>query len=109
MILAPKPPKAPQNVTVSPVWILNGSLMAELRWTPPVSDLPLQRYRVFWSRRLHGAKALDSVLVHQQVVPKVKLLRIICATLYLFLLTVKRVISTITKFLGNIHMQQPHQ
>lgn len=72
IILAPKPPKAPQNVTVSPVWISNDVLKAELRWTAPVSDLPLQRYRVFWSRRLHGAKALDSVLVHQQVVPKVR-------------------------------------
>ncbi|KAJ8980792.1 hypothetical protein NQ317_004794, partial [Molorchus minor] len=68
--VSPKPPKAPQNVTVGPLLIKNGTINAELRWSPPSSDLPLQRYKVFWSRRLHGAKALDSVLVHQQVVPR---------------------------------------
>ncbi|XP_063930642.1 anosmin-1 [Zophobas morio] len=67
----PRPPKPPQNVTVSGLWSTsNGTLMGELRWSPPRSDLPIQRYKVFWSRRLHGAKPLDSVLVHQQVVPK---------------------------------------
>ncbi|KAJ8915194.1 hypothetical protein NQ315_015417 [Exocentrus adspersus] len=66
----PKPPKAPQNMTVGPLIIRNGSITAELKWTPPVLDLPLQRYKVFWSRRLHGIKELDSVLVHQQVIPR---------------------------------------
>ncbi|CAH1374123.1 unnamed protein product [Tenebrio molitor] len=67
----PKPPKAPQNVTVSALWSdANGTLFGEIRWLPPHSDLPIQRYKIFWSRRLHGAKALDSVLVHQQVVSK---------------------------------------
>ncbi|KAJ8956787.1 hypothetical protein NQ314_006663 [Rhamnusium bicolor] len=69
--ISPKPPKAPQNVTVGPLLIRNNTINAELRWSPPASDLPLQRYKVFWSRRLHGAKALDSVLVHQQIVPRV--------------------------------------
>ncbi|XP_049821559.1 anosmin-1-like isoform X2 [Aethina tumida] len=69
--ISPKPPKAPQNMTVGPLMLYkNGSLTAELRWSAPSSDLPLDRYKVFWSKRLHGAKALDSVLVHQQVVPK---------------------------------------
>ncbi|XP_056640275.1 anosmin-1 [Diorhabda sublineata] len=66
----PKPPKAPQNVTVSPLVQTNGSLTAIMRWSPPISDLPIERYKVFWSRRLQGTKALDSVLVHQQVLPK---------------------------------------
>ncbi|XP_017776031.1 PREDICTED: anosmin-1 [Nicrophorus vespilloides] len=66
----PKPPKAPQSVIVGPLWTINGSLHAELKWTPPYSDLPIQKYKVFWSRRLHGATALDSVLVLQQTVPK---------------------------------------
>ncbi|KAJ3664596.1 hypothetical protein Zmor_000152 [Zophobas morio] len=71
--VGPRPPKPPQNVTVSGLWSTsNGTLMGELRWSPPRSDLPIQRYKVFWSRRLHGAKPLDSVLVHQQVVPKVR-------------------------------------
>ncbi|KAG5883095.1 hypothetical protein JTB14_027892 [Gonioctena quinquepunctata] len=66
---SPKPPKAPDNVTVGPLTRTNGSLSAEMRWSPPVFDLPIQKYRVFWSRRLYGAKALDSVLVHQEVIP----------------------------------------
>jgi hypothetical protein len=72
-LAGPKPPKAPQNVTVSALWSdANGTLFGEIRWLPPHSDLPIQRYKIFWSRRLHGAKALDSVLVHQQVVSKVR-------------------------------------
>ncbi|CAG9860195.1 unnamed protein product [Phyllotreta striolata] len=67
---SPKPPKAPQNVTVGPLIKFNGTLHALLKWSPPESDLPIQKYKVFWSRRLHGAKALDSVLVHQQILPK---------------------------------------
>ncbi|XP_050497883.1 anosmin-1 isoform X2 [Diabrotica virgifera virgifera] len=66
----PKPPQAPQNVTVGPLVKTNGSLNVLLEWTPPISDLPIERYKVFWSRRLQGAKALDSVLVQQQVLPK---------------------------------------
>lgn len=56
----------------------NGLLKAEVKWTAPPSDLPIQKYKVFWSRRLHGATtALDSVLVRQHTTPKV--------SLYLFL------------------------
>ncbi|CAG9826938.1 unnamed protein product [Diabrotica balteata] len=66
----PKPPQAPQNVTVGPLVKTNGSLNVLLKWTPPISDLPIERYKVFWSRRLQGAKALDSVLVQQQVLSK---------------------------------------
>lgn len=71
VISGPRPPKAPENMTVGPLWTVNGSLSAELKWSPPLSDIPIQRYKVFWSRRLHGATALDSVLVHQQTVSKV--------------------------------------
>ncbi|GJQ74618.1 hypothetical protein Trydic_g21473 [Trypoxylus dichotomus] len=65
----PKPPKQPYNVQVGPLWARNGTVNAEVRWTPPQSDLPIQRYNVFWSRRLNGAT--DSVLVRMQSVPKV--------------------------------------
>ncbi|KAK9702792.1 Fibronectin type III domain [Popillia japonica] len=64
----PKPPKQPYNVEVGPLWARNGTVNAEVRWTPPQSDLPIQRYNVFWSRRLNGAT--DSVLVRMQSVPK---------------------------------------
>lgn len=70
-LLGPKPPKAPQEVKVGPLMSYNGSLSAEITWTPPPSDLPIQKYKIFWSRRLHGATALDSVLVHQHTVSKV--------------------------------------
>ncbi|XP_044757582.1 anosmin-1 [Coccinella septempunctata] len=66
----PRPPKAPQNMTVTPLWVSNTSLSVQLSWSPPQSDLPIHRYKVFWSRRLHGVKALDSVLVNQQIVPR---------------------------------------
>ncbi|KYB29099.1 anosmin-1 [Tribolium castaneum] len=67
----PRPPRAPQNVTVSPLSSdSNGTLSGELHWAPPLSELPIQKYKVFWSRRLHGDKALNSVLVNQRVVSK---------------------------------------
>ncbi|CAG9818350.1 unnamed protein product [Phaedon cochleariae] len=66
----PKPPKAPDNVTVEPLVKANGSLSTTIRWTPPVSDLPILKYRVFWSRRIYDSMALDSVLIYQQIVPK---------------------------------------
>ncbi|XP_044258305.1 anosmin-1 isoform X2 [Tribolium madens] len=67
----PRAPRAPQNMTVSSLWSdSNGTLIGELCWAPPLSDLPIQKYKVFWSRRLHGDKALNSVLVNQRVVPK---------------------------------------
>ncbi|KAK9884418.1 hypothetical protein WA026_007265 [Henosepilachna vigintioctopunctata] len=66
----PKPPKAPQNMTVTPLWVTNDSITVQLSWMSPHSDLPIQKYKVFWSRRLHGVKALDSVLVHQQTVSR---------------------------------------
>lgn len=71
-MLGPKPPRAPQEVKVGPLRSHNGSLSADVTWSPPLSDLPIQKYKIFWSRRLHGATALDSVLVHQQTISKVK-------------------------------------
>lgn len=69
--LGPRPPAAPPNMTVGPLRAAaDGSLWGELRWDHPSSDLPVQRYKVFWSRRLHGATALNSVLVQHQTVPK---------------------------------------
>ncbi|XP_074039130.1 anosmin-1 Kallmann syndrome 1 [Leptinotarsa decemlineata] len=66
---SPKPPKSPENVTIGQLTREDRSLNAEMRWSPSVSDIPIQKYIVFWSRRLFGSKALDSVLVHQQVIP----------------------------------------
>lgn len=44
----------------------------KLEWKEPQSDLPILRYKVFWSRRARGvAGELDSVLVNHQNVAKV--------------------------------------
>nr|CAH7746723.1 unnamed protein product [Callosobruchus chinensis] len=69
---SPKPPPPPQNLTIGPLIVRNGSLTVKLQWSGLRSDLPLHSYKVFCSRRLHGAKALDSVLVQQYAVPKDK-------------------------------------
>ncbi|XP_068081985.1 anosmin-1 [Anabrus simplex] len=67
--LAPKVPGPPLNLTVGPLSKTNGTFRGVLSWMPPVSDLPIQRYKVFWSRRLQGTSSSQaSVLVHHQTV-----------------------------------------
>ncbi|XP_065170548.1 anosmin-1 [Atheta coriaria] len=65
--IEPRPPKAP-NVTVGPLQQQNGTLCVELQWIKPQSDAPVIKYKVFWSKRLFGVSALDSVLVLQHSV-----------------------------------------
>lgn len=69
--LGPRPPAAPPNVKIGGMVRANETVKAKLSWDAPASDLPVHRYRVFWSRRLHGASPLDSVLVQQRTLPKV--------------------------------------
>ncbi|XP_030767547.1 anosmin-1 isoform X1 [Sitophilus oryzae] len=69
--VSPKPPKKPLDIAVSRLYkTKNGSINAELKWKEPPSDLPVQKYKLFWSIRLHGIKALDSVFVRHQFVSK---------------------------------------
>ncbi|XP_069669026.1 anosmin-1 [Periplaneta americana] len=69
--VAPKAPGPPLKLSVGSLVRVNGSLWGELSWEPPDSDLPIQRYKVFWSRRLQGAaSSLISVLVNHQTVPR---------------------------------------
>lgn len=69
--VAPKPPGPPLKLSVGSLVRVNGTLWGELSWEPPVSDLPIQRYKVFWSRQLQGATSpLISVLVNHQTVPR---------------------------------------
>ncbi|KAJ4438029.1 hypothetical protein ANN_13968 [Periplaneta americana] len=68
---SPKAPGPPLKLSVGSLVRVNGSLWGELSWEPPDSDLPIQRYKVFWSRRLQGAaSSLISVLVNHQTVPR---------------------------------------
>jgi hypothetical protein len=70
---APKAPGPPLKLSVGSLMRVNGTVWGELSWEPPVSDLPIQRYKVFWSRQLQGAaSSLISVLVNHQTVPRVK-------------------------------------
>lgn len=49
-----------------------GTVTVRFEWKEPKSDLPVMRYKVFWSRRVRGLGGeLDSVLVNHQTVPKV--------------------------------------
>ncbi|XP_045449270.1 anosmin-1 [Melitaea cinxia] len=67
----PRPPPPPKKLKVSPVRSENGTVTIRLEWKEPRSDLPVMRYKVFWSRRVRGLGGeLDSVLVNHQTVPK---------------------------------------
>lgn len=55
-------------MTVGPLQQQNGTLCVELQWIKPQSDAPVIKYKVFWSKRLFGVSALDSVLVLQHSV-----------------------------------------
>ncbi|CAB3235952.1 unnamed protein product [Arctia plantaginis] len=67
----PRPPPAPKKLRVRPLGVNNGTVTVKLEWKEPNSDLPIIRYKVFWSRRVKGLGGeLDSVLVNHQTVPK---------------------------------------
>ncbi|XP_022130196.1 anosmin-1 [Pieris rapae] len=67
----PRPPPPPKKLKVRPVRSQNGTVTVKLEWKEPRSDLPVMKYKVFWSRRVRGLGGeLDSVLVNHQTVPK---------------------------------------
>ncbi|XP_059058552.1 anosmin-1 [Achroia grisella] len=67
----PRPPPPPKKLKVKPLKSENGTFTIRLEWKEPKSDLPVMRYKVFWSRRARGVGGeLDSVLVNHQTVPK---------------------------------------
>ncbi|CAG9122693.1 unnamed protein product [Plutella xylostella] len=69
----PRPPLQPRKLRVVPVdgESQNGTMTIRLMWEEPRSDLPVLRYKVFWSRRLRGVQSqLDSVVVNHQTVAK---------------------------------------
>ncbi|XP_063827330.1 anosmin-1 [Ostrinia nubilalis] len=67
----PRNPPPPKKLRVHPMKAENGTVTVRLEWKEPNSDLPVIRYKVYWSRRVKGlAGPLDSVFVKQQIVPK---------------------------------------
>nr|CAG4643791.1 EOG090X02LQ [Lepidurus arcticus] len=70
---APSPPGPPVDLRQGATYLVNGSLHIFITWSAAHSDLPVTRYKVFWSRRLgvNGSIPRDNV-AHQQIVPKGK-------------------------------------
>ncbi|XP_035692457.1 anosmin-1-like [Branchiostoma floridae] len=51
----PAAPSPPWNLTEGDFDIKDGKISVDVRWYPPAySDLPITRYRVYWSKRLKG-------------------------------------------------------
>lgn len=78
----PRTPGLPQNLTVDTIQYYNKTFNGILRWKPPLqSDLPIQKYKVYWSRRLKEVdQEQNSVLVNSQTVNKVIRLHKCCYT-----------------------------
>ncbi|XP_048006970.1 anosmin-1 [Leguminivora glycinivorella] len=69
----PRAPPPPKRLRVRPVRTENGTVTVRLEWKEPNSDLPVNRYKVYWSRRVRGVTGdLDSVLVNHLTVPRDK-------------------------------------
>uniref|UniRef100_A0A8D9DWW6 Anosmin-1 n=1 Tax=Cacopsylla melanoneura TaxID=428564 RepID=A0A8D9DWW6_9HEMI len=45
----PKPPGAPLNLNFEAVHLVNDKFWIELHWDPPVSELPISKYVIYWS------------------------------------------------------------
>lgn len=69
----PREPDPPRNLTFDTLQYQNGTVNGIIRWKPPVSsDLPIQKYKVYWSERLQGFRAMsDSVIRKHATVKKV--------------------------------------
>ncbi|KAK9504953.1 hypothetical protein O3M35_009119 [Rhynocoris fuscipes] len=74
--VAPKPPDTPQNLTFSKAVIKNGTLWGVFSWSAPVSELPVSKYTVYWSKRIVSDLSLTnkgSLKVNTKVVPSVSI------------------------------------
>ncbi|XP_075209815.1 anosmin-1-like [Lycorma delicatula] len=65
----PSPPEAPKNLRVANTGVVDGLVWGELLWDPPQSDLPILRYKVFWSVRLLPGPPPSPLLVQHKNVP----------------------------------------
>ena len=66
----PRKPREPRNLTLRGARVVDGKLRVQIRWRQPFSDAPIQFYKVYWSRLIHGPTN-TSVLVHHRTVPQV--------------------------------------
>lgn len=68
----PRPPNPPSNLTEGDTLILGGKVAVSIHWLPPIkSDLPVTRYKVFWSKRLKRVTPDMGMTLkeHRQVLP----------------------------------------
>lgn len=54
----PEPPDIPVNITVGETEVRNSKVSVTVYWDPPVSDLPIVRYKVYWSKRLSSVSPM---------------------------------------------------
>ncbi|RZF43467.1 hypothetical protein LSTR_LSTR001728 [Laodelphax striatellus] len=65
--VSPRVPSAPTNLRVAQLVLVNGSLWAELKWDQPQSDLPIQRYKVYWSLAMDSGPTPTLMVRHRTV------------------------------------------
>ncbi|XP_064638627.1 anosmin-1-like isoform X2 [Lineus longissimus] len=54
----PRVPSPPQNLSEDVTTIHDGGVDVKIKWQPPAkTDLPVDKYKVFWSKRLKGVTA----------------------------------------------------
>ncbi|XP_026685303.1 anosmin-1-like, partial [Diaphorina citri] len=68
----PKPPGVPLNLKFEAVNLVRGKYWVELHWDPPVSELPLNNYIIYWSTFLQPTDSMDHkpapVITHHEVI-----------------------------------------
>ncbi|KAL1123367.1 hypothetical protein AAG570_002452 [Ranatra chinensis] len=68
---SPVQPGSPEDLITGPVSMRNKTVSVVLRWKPPASDVPVNRYLVYWSRRISSDQVppeQGSVMMHQKSV-----------------------------------------
>lgn len=64
----PSPPGMPLNLEFEAVNLVGGKYWVELHWDPPVSQLPLSKYIIFWSAFLEATLNDDYQVITQHEV-----------------------------------------
>ncbi|XP_074657809.1 anosmin-1-like [Tubulanus polymorphus] len=69
--LEPRVPGQPMNLTEGETTIHDGLIDKQIRWSPPAySDIPVTRFKIFWSKRLRGVSPMLVYMEeHKQIIP----------------------------------------
>lgn len=68
--LEPQAPGQPTNITEVSMKVVSGQVSTTISWQPPrKTDLPITRYKIFWSKRLRRVTAqLEYLQEHRKIV-----------------------------------------